>query len=81
MTAVFAIALLGAALAIVAYPLYRVRVGANTALDGVGELDALRERREAALAALHDVEFDYRVGKLSETDRTLTDRGVTWGGS
>lgn len=67
MTAVLALFLLGAAVAVVAYPLFRARVG-ETAPRGAPDLDEARERREAALAALHDVEFDYRVGKLSDAD-------------
>jgi len=68
MTIVLAAVLLGGALLAVAYPLLRPRVMTSRANDDASEIDELRERREAALAALHDVEFDYRVGKLSDED-------------
>lgn len=68
MTVVLALFLLGAAIAVVAYPLFRARMGGSAAPRAALELDEIRERREAALAALHDVEFDYRVGKLSDED-------------
>lgn len=66
MTIVVTLAFVAAALVIVAYPFYRTRARAGP--SSTGELDTLRERREAALSALHEVEFDYRVGKLSEQD-------------
>lgn len=66
MTFALALSLIGIAFAIIAYPVFRARATGETRRDW--ETDELRERREAALTALRDVEFDYRVGKLSDAD-------------
>jgi hypothetical protein len=69
--------LLGALLAIacvvaVALPYLREPQTAQDALDAPGELDRRRlelaEARDRALAALKELEFDHRTGKVSDED-------------
>jgi hypothetical protein len=73
--------LLGAAIAIaavllVARPFLREPDAADDRLERRGELEqrrlALAEERDQALAALKELEFDHRTGKISDDDyRTL----------
>ena len=68
---------LGAALAVlaviaVARPFLRDPAPASDALDEPGELErrrlTLAEERDRALAALKELEFDHRTGKISDDD-------------
>lgn len=65
------------ALAFVLYPLYRpafVRV-APVKQEGTGEQEVQGEREQAARAALQEVEFDFQLGNISESDYgTLRER-------
>jgi hypothetical protein len=40
-----------------------------------GEGSALQERKEAALVTIHDLDFDYAAGKMSEEDHQKLRRG------
>jgi hypothetical protein len=68
---------LGAVLAVlavlaVARPFLREPAPADDALDETGELERRRltlvEERDRALAALKELEFDHRTGKISDED-------------
>jgi hypothetical protein len=68
---------LGAVLAVlavlaVARPFLREPAPADDALDETGELERRRltlvEERDRALAALKELEFDHRTGKVSDDD-------------
>jgi hypothetical protein len=68
---------LGAVLAVlavlaVARPFLREPAPADDALDETGELEqrrlTLTEERDRALAALKELEFDHRTGKISDED-------------
>jgi hypothetical protein len=68
---------LGAALAVlavvaVARPFLREPAPADDVLDEPGELErrrlTLTEERDRALAALKELEFDHRTGKISDDD-------------
>jgi hypothetical protein len=68
---------LGAALAVVAVvfvarPFLREPMPANDRLDEPGELERRRlelvEERDRALAALKELEFDHRTGKVTDAD-------------
>jgi len=68
---------IGAALAVlvvlaVARPFLREPAPADDALDEPGELErrrlTLTEERDRALAALKELEFDHRTGKISDDD-------------
>jgi hypothetical protein len=68
---------LGAVLAVlavlaVARPFLREPAPADDALDQTGELERRRltliEERDRALAALKELEFDHRTGKISDED-------------
>ncbi|HLY95526.1 MAG TPA: hypothetical protein VKP14_11835 [Gaiellaceae bacterium] len=60
------------AVVIVARPFLREPAPASDRLDELGELDRLRltlaEERDRALAALKELEFDHRTGKVSDDD-------------
>ena len=60
------------AVALVALPFLREPEGADDALAAPGELEqrhlALSEERDRALAALKELEFDHRTGKVSDDD-------------
>ena len=62
----------GAAVLIVALPFLREPDAADDALARLGELEqrhlALFEERDRALAALKELEFDHRTGKVSDDD-------------
>ena len=69
--------LLGAAVAVaavvfVARPFLREPAAADDRLERRGELEqrrlALAEERDMALAALKELEFDHRTGKVSDDD-------------
>jgi hypothetical protein len=63
---VLAAAVALAAVALVARPLLRAE--ADDALAEPGERTALVEARDRALAALKELEFDHRTGKVSDAD-------------
>jgi len=74
MTAALVLAALLSALAVVlvAAPFLREPVAADDNLRGPSRADegrlALAEERDRALAALKELEFDHRTGKLSDED-------------
>jgi hypothetical protein len=74
MTVIVAILMAMIAVAIVAWPIMqggRARPSAASEADlAWGEMQA---RREAALTAIKDLEFDYRVGKVEEADYQALD--------
>src|SRR4051794_32418552 len=61
-----------AAVALVALPFLREPVAADDRLDAPGEAEERRlllvEERDRALAALKELEFDHRTGKVDERD-------------
>jgi hypothetical protein len=61
-----------AAVVLVALPFLREPAAADDALIAPGELEqrhlALAEERDRALAALKELEFDHRTGKVSDDD-------------
>jgi hypothetical protein len=61
-----------AAVVFVARPFIREPAPANDRLDEPGELERRRlelaEERDRALAALKELEFDHRTGKISDSD-------------
>jgi uncharacterized membrane protein YdfJ with MMPL/SSD domain len=61
-----------AAVVLVAFPFLREPQAADDALASPGELEqrhlALSEERDRALAALKELEFDHRTGKVSDED-------------
>ncbi len=61
-----------AAVVLVAFPFLREPEAADDALAAPGELEqrhlALSEERDRALAALKELEFDHRTGKVSDED-------------
>jgi hypothetical protein len=61
-----------AAVVLVAFPFLREPEAADDALAAPGELEqrhlALSEERDRALAALKELEFDHRTGKVSDDD-------------
>jgi hypothetical protein len=65
------------AFSIAAYPVFRSpAVPSQAVVDPPGEgLDELLVRRDAAYTALKELDLDFEMGKISETDhRTLRDR-------
>lgn len=66
MTIVVALVLATLALAIIAYPLFRQRPSPKSVEDD--RLTQLYSQREAASAALKELEFDLKAGSLSEKD-------------
>jgi hypothetical protein len=65
--------LAAAAIVLVAWPFIREPVTADDALAQPDEeLLELREERDRALAALKELEFDHRTGKLSDEDYRQT---------
>lgn len=63
--------LLGAvALAVVAYPIFvsSRAVAASSAATAAEKLEELLAQRDAALTALRDLNFDHRVGKITDED-------------
>jgi hypothetical protein len=69
---VFAAVLAVAVVVFVARPFIREPAPESDRLDEPGELERLRleltEERDRALAALKELEFDHRTGKISDTD-------------
>lgn len=74
-----ALALMGIAVAAVAYPLLRERedvraVQVEADLDTVADpLEALEARRDSVYQAIRELRFDFEVGKVSESDYNLFD--------
>jgi hypothetical protein len=65
----FAVLLSAAALLAVAYPvLARTRTAAPSAVSASEKLAELLAQRDAAFAALRDLNFDHRVGKITDED-------------
>jgi hypothetical protein len=64
--------LAGVAVVLVALPFLREPVAADDRLDAPGEAEerrlALVEERDRALAALKELEFDHRTGKIDDAD-------------
>ena len=76
MTIVIAVVLAAAAVVLVALPFLREPVADDDRLDAPGEREErhllLVEERDRALAALKELEFDHRSGKIDDQDyRTL----------
>ena len=71
-TLVVGVLLAVAAVVVVALPFLREPQAADDRLDAPGELErrrlALSEERDRALAALKELEFDHRTGKVSDED-------------
>ena len=69
---VLGVVLAVAAVVFVARPFLRRPVAAHDALDEPGPLERrrleLEEERDRALAALKELEFDHRTGKVSDDD-------------
>jgi len=74
MTAALVIGAVVAVLCVLAVglPFIRQRSGIDDRLDEPGELEqrrlAVAEKRDRALAALKELEFDHRTGKVSDED-------------
>lgn len=65
----FEIALAGAALLVIAWPLLREETAeAQGAILTDSDFSELLTRRDAAYMALKDLDFDYRTGKIDEGD-------------
>jgi hypothetical protein len=76
MTIVLALVLAAGVVVLVALPFLREPVAADDRLDAPGERQErhllLVEERDRALAALKELEFDHRTGKIDDADyRTL----------
>src|SRR5438128_12245581 len=70
MIALVPLALIAVALAVTLYPLFASRLGSPW-IGGTlrtGRLAQLRDRYQAALADLQDIELDREVGNLAEAD-------------
>jgi hypothetical protein len=69
MTTIVEIILLAATLALVGAPLFARRFAAPAgAAMAEGELSELLYKKDAAYAALKDLEFDHRTGKIDDAD-------------
>jgi hypothetical protein len=72
MTIVLALVLAAAVVVVVALPFLREPVAADDRLDAPNEAEEGRlllvEERDRALAALKELEFDHRTGKVSDED-------------
>lgn len=67
-----ALLLAAAAVAVVVWPLFRP--GPAPVMVDDDRLTELLGRKDAVMVAIKDLEFDYRVGKLSEEDYQLYDQ-------
>ncbi len=65
---VLAILLVAAALLAVAYPILAKAPNAKAATTATETLDELLAQRDAAMQALRELNFDHRVGKISDED-------------
>jgi hypothetical protein len=72
MTIVVALVLAAAVVVVVALPFLREPVAADDRLDAPGEAEERRlllvDERDRALAALKELEFDHRSGKIDDAD-------------
>jgi hypothetical protein len=72
MTIVLALVLAAAVVVVVALPFLREPVAADDRLDAPNEAEERRlllvEQRDRALAALKELEFDHRSGKIDDED-------------
>ena len=72
---ILAVAVIAGALLYVARPFFRVREPPGTRSDAAATRRlALVEERDRALAALQELEFDHRTGKISDGDYRDADR-------
>ena len=55
-------------------PLFRP--GRDTAADRESRIDTLRERRQGLIGAIRELDFDRRMGKLSEVDHAEQRKGM-----
>jgi len=68
MTMFFIVMMLAAAAAVVVWPIMRGRDGRDESLVEDMELGEVLAKRDAALLAIDELEADYQMGNLSETD-------------
>lgn len=69
MELVLALLVLAAAIALLAYPLYRAQTQ-NFAFDAASTLDDLLAERDGVYATLRDLDTDKQLGKLDDADYT-----------
>ncbi len=69
MTLVVALVIVMASVAVVLWPLFRIRpIEASEHSWERDRLEGLLARRDSAYAAIQDLDFEYRLGNLSEGD-------------
>ena len=73
---VLAILLTAAALLAVAYPILAKAPAAKPATTATESLDELLGQRDAAMQALRELNFDHRVGKISDEDFVVFDASL-----
>ena len=73
---VLAILLTAAALLAVAYPILAKAPAAKPATTATESLDELLGQRDAAMQALRELNFDHRVGKISDADFAVFDANL-----
>jgi hypothetical protein len=73
---VLAILLTAAALLAVAYPILANAPAARPATTATESLDELLGQRDAAMQALRELNFDHRVGKISDEDFAVFDASL-----
>jgi len=73
---VLAILLTAAALLAVAYPILAKAPSAKPATTATESLDELLGQRDAAMQALRELNFDHRVGKISDEDFAVFDASL-----
>jgi rubrerythrin len=73
---VLAILLAAAALLAVAYPILTKAPAAKPATTAAETLDELLGQRDAAMQALRELNFDHRVGKISDEDFAVFDASL-----
>jgi hypothetical protein len=73
---VLAILLTAAALLAVAYPILAKAPAAKSATTATESLDELLGQRDAAMQALRELNFDHRVGKISDEDFAVFDASL-----
>jgi len=73
---VLAVLLTAAALLAVAYPILLKAPDAKPATTSAESLDELLGQRDAAMQALRELNFDHRVGKISDEDFAVFDASL-----
>jgi RNA polymerase subunit RPABC4/transcription elongation factor Spt4 len=73
---VLAILLTAAALFAVAYPILSKGSAAKPATTAQESLDELLGQRDAAMQALRELNFDHRMGKISDADFVMFEAGL-----